>query len=155
MENLETFGQRLRHARRQLMVTQDVLAEVVKRHKNTISRFETGERHPSSVDVQKICEALGINAEWLINGVGPMQNGANPVRCLVNLQGDGQPHNIPIKAAKGEAVLLAELERERQDRREMMHNVLNLYKEKDELMNRVRELEVELTRLKSSYNGKT
>jgi repressor LexA len=66
-------GQRIREARKARSLNQQELSDMLKIHRNSLVRYERGER---SVDVEllvRIAKVLGISLQWLLTGEGEMQ----------------------------------------------------------------------------------
>jgi transcriptional regulator with XRE-family HTH domain len=70
---MDTFGERLRHARERRDLSQSELARAIGVKPPSISRME-GERRPTaSKYVVALADALGVSAAWLADGVGEME----------------------------------------------------------------------------------
>lgn len=74
---METFGDRVREARKKRGMTQKQLASASGLSQTTISDIERG-RNDSSADIVPLARALGVNAEWLADGRGPRYPGGQP-----------------------------------------------------------------------------
>lgn len=61
------FGEQLRKAREEKGMTQQSLAEKVYVTRQTVSRWEGGERYPDLVTVKKIAQVLGVDAGFLLS----------------------------------------------------------------------------------------
>ena len=61
------FGEQLRKAREEKGMTQQSLAEMVYVTRQTVSRWEGGERYPDLVTVKKLAQVLGVNAGFLLS----------------------------------------------------------------------------------------
>ena len=61
------FGEQLRKAREEKGMTQQSLAEKVYVTRQTVSRWEGGERYPDIVTVKKIAQVLGVDAGFLLS----------------------------------------------------------------------------------------
>ena len=61
------FGEQLRKAREEKGMTQQSLAEKVYVTRQTVSRWESGERYPDLVTVKKIAQVLGVDAGFLLS----------------------------------------------------------------------------------------
>lgn len=69
---MKTIGERLRYARENFgiqprMITQQELSILSGINSMQISHFECNERKPSCTNVIRLCEALGISSDWLLN----------------------------------------------------------------------------------------
>jgi transcriptional regulator with XRE-family HTH domain len=64
-----TLGQRIRQARkRERLISQGQLAELVGLSMNTINRYERGHRSPTVEEVVRIAEALDCDPCWILTG---------------------------------------------------------------------------------------
>lgn len=79
---MDTFAERLRAARRAAKLSQVQLAKKTGLSQTTISNIESG-RNDGSREILQLAKALKVNAEWLLNGVGPRE---------------GQPEDEPMIA---------------------------------------------------------
>lgn len=70
------LGSRLKTLRGGL--SQEEFSQRVGFNKNTIGNYERGERTPDAVFIKTVCEKLGVSAEWLLWGHGPMRRGEVP-----------------------------------------------------------------------------
>ena len=61
-----TFGETLRRLRKQADMTQEELANKCNMKKQSISRYETGEREPNIRTAKIIADALGVKLESLV-----------------------------------------------------------------------------------------
>lgn len=64
----DNFGLRLKQARVAANLTQSDLAERIGMHSLSVSRWEVGGSEPTSKVLKIICEALSINADFLLFG---------------------------------------------------------------------------------------
>ncbi|MGB3208050.1 MAG: helix-turn-helix transcriptional regulator [Crinalium sp.] len=64
------FGKAIRRRRRELDLSQEVLAERSGLHRNYISSIENGERNPSLKNIVKLAAALGISVSDLFINYG-------------------------------------------------------------------------------------
>lgn len=67
-----SVGERIKAVRKTLGLTQAEFAARISSTQNTITRYETGNRSPSSTVLAMIGQTYGINLEWLRTGVGEM-----------------------------------------------------------------------------------
>jgi transcriptional regulator with XRE-family HTH domain len=70
-EQIVTFGENLRRARRRARLTQVELSTAAPLDRAAISRLECGERAPDLPTLLRICAALGIEPRELLRGIGP------------------------------------------------------------------------------------
>ena len=61
------FGEQLRKAREEKGMTQQSLAEMVYVTRQTVSRWEGGERYPDLITVKKIAQVLEVDAGYLLS----------------------------------------------------------------------------------------
>ena len=61
------FGEQLRKAREEKGMTQQSLAEKVYVTRQTVSRWEGGERYPDLVTVKKLAQVVGVDAGFLLS----------------------------------------------------------------------------------------
>ena len=65
---MNTFGGRLRSARKNKKMSQRKLAETIGAKHTSISEWENGYHEPKDIEtINKICAALEIDASWLLN----------------------------------------------------------------------------------------
>lgn len=62
---MDNFPKRLQHLRERRRISRRVLAELCGLSKNTISRYERGERVPSLTDAAAIADALDVTIDYL------------------------------------------------------------------------------------------
>ena len=67
-ELLKEMGQRILERRKQLKMTQETLANLTHLTSQTISYAEMGQKAMRPETMLKICEALGISADYLLRG---------------------------------------------------------------------------------------
>ena len=81
------FGNRIRKARQAKGLTLENLAKVINKSFSTVSRFENGELIPNALEINLICNELGISEYELFNSdekINNLENSKNPfgVRSL-------------------------------------------------------------------------
>lgn len=64
------FGRAVRKRRRELDLSQEVLAERAGLHRNYISDIERGDRNPSLENIQKLAKALDLKVSTLFINYG-------------------------------------------------------------------------------------
>lgn len=68
-----TIGQRLKEARKDRGMTQDMLADKIGASRGVITNIEHDKvDEPQPMVVNAICDVLKINKDWLLNNEGPM-----------------------------------------------------------------------------------
>jgi transcriptional regulator with XRE-family HTH domain len=70
-EQIVTFGENLRRARKRARLTQVELSRAAPLDRAAISRLECGERAPDLPTLLRICTALGVEPRDLLRGIGP------------------------------------------------------------------------------------
>ena len=63
---MEFFGLRLKTLRLEKKLRQEELAEKIGVKKATISGYECGSKYPSVVTLNKMCDYLGVSADYLL-----------------------------------------------------------------------------------------
>ena len=61
------FAERLKTARKMMGMTQQTLAEVSGLPTSSIGQFETGAREPSLKTFTRVCKALRVSADFLLD----------------------------------------------------------------------------------------
>jgi transcriptional regulator with XRE-family HTH domain len=65
----KALGERIRDARKHMLLNQKDLANVVGVTRVTMSRYETGRMCPSADVLARICTGLDVSADWLMFGM--------------------------------------------------------------------------------------
>ena len=63
------FTERLKKAREKNGLKQDELAEKIFVSRTSITRWECGKHQPCVDDLNALCDALGVSADWLLGRV--------------------------------------------------------------------------------------
>lgn len=66
MGDIDSFGTRLRAARKEMNMTQKVLADKVGAKHNSVSDWENGKNMPDPDTIVSLCEVLGLDAGYLL-----------------------------------------------------------------------------------------
>lgn len=70
-----SLASRLKTARKSKGITQDKLAELIGVSRGVITNIELDRiEKPQPIIINSICSALEISQEWLLNGIGEMNN---------------------------------------------------------------------------------
>lgn len=73
---MDTVGKRLKHARKSRGFTQDSLADTIGVSRGVIFNLEKDKTEPQAIVINAICQTLNINKDWLLSGVGEMEDTA-------------------------------------------------------------------------------
>lgn len=65
---VEGFGKRLRWLREKKKISRRVLADFIITSKNSVARYERGERVPDIAVVARMAEFFGVSLDWIISG---------------------------------------------------------------------------------------
>ena len=68
------YIQRVREARQNTPYTQAEMAELIGVDRPTYTNYEIRRAMPQRY-IAKFCKAAGVNADWLLRGIGPMEEG--------------------------------------------------------------------------------
>lgn len=71
---MNTLGERLNYVRKRKGYTQDSLAQSIGVSRGVIFNLEKNKTEPQTIVINAICQTLKINKEWLINGIGEMED---------------------------------------------------------------------------------
>ncbi len=71
---MNTLGERLNYVRKKNGYTQDSLAKTIGVSRGVIFNLEKNKTEPQAIVINAICQTLKINKNWLINGIGDMEN---------------------------------------------------------------------------------
>ena len=73
---MDTLGERLRYARKGKGFTQDSLADRIGVSRGVIFNLEKDKTEAQAIVINAICQTLNVNKDWLISGIGSMENTA-------------------------------------------------------------------------------
>lgn len=76
-DKMNTLGERLNYVRKKNGYTQDSLAKTIGVSRGVIFNLEKNKTEPQAIVINAICQTLKINKNWLINGIGDMENSSN------------------------------------------------------------------------------
>lgn len=68
---MESFGKKLKIARRQRGFSQQAVADVLRINRSTCSYYESGTIDPSVETIYRICRLLNVSADWMIDPARP------------------------------------------------------------------------------------
>lgn len=71
-ENFSTIGARIRHARKERALNQEVLATTLGVSQPTVANWEADVHNPRQPMMAKLADALDVSIEWLSRGDSPM-----------------------------------------------------------------------------------
>lgn len=97
-----TLGDRLRLVRGQL--SQDEFATRFGVHKNTIGKYERGERHPDSEYLLAIRTKFSVDLDWLVTGEGEMRPGEAKATMLPTREASSAEINLDIQGQISELI---------------------------------------------------
>jgi len=80
-----SLGERIKKVRGNL--SQAEFIRRLKIHRNTLPRYESGERSPDADFLNRLCREFNINPTWILTGEGPMGRGEEA-------QGEGSLHDL-------------------------------------------------------------
>ncbi|EHQ04625.1 helix-turn-helix domain-containing protein [Leptonema illini] len=63
-----SFGERLQRRRIEKGMSQGDLARAIGIHQNQIGRYERGDSQPTADKIKKLCDALGVSKDYLLDG---------------------------------------------------------------------------------------
>lgn len=63
---MQTFGERLKYARKEKQLTQKRLAEIIGTTESNINNYEKNRAYPKAEAIIKICLELNISSDWLL-----------------------------------------------------------------------------------------
>ncbi|TQI66093.1 helix-turn-helix domain-containing protein [Clostridium sp. KNHs216] len=71
---MNTLGERLKYARKKGGYTQESLSEAIGISRGVIFNLEKDKTEPQGIVVNAVCQTLKINKDWLLYGVGNMED---------------------------------------------------------------------------------
>lgn len=71
---MNTLGGRLLYIRKKRGYTQDSLGKAIGVSRGVIFNLEKNKSEPQIIVLNAICSTLGIRRDWLVKGVGEMEN---------------------------------------------------------------------------------
>jgi len=78
---VDHFSERLRYVRKLRKLSQKALAKACGLSQSAISNYES-EARKQAKNVFPLAEALQVSADWLANGIGPMETPHTPVHIV-------------------------------------------------------------------------
>lgn len=72
-DNLLTIGDRIRFIRSNEKLSQSNFGKTIDLKQTIIGQYETGTRNVPERTINMICEKYNINKDWLISGIGEME----------------------------------------------------------------------------------
>lgn len=83
-----SIGERLKLVRKLKHITQDDLAKQIGTSRGVITNIELEKiKEPQLPVINIICDVLDVNKEWLLYGIGPMDNCDNNTKTSSDHQG--------------------------------------------------------------------
>lgn len=108
---MNDFADRVREARERRGISQTQLCRLSEVDPATIYRIETGKSRGHASTAQKLAQALGVSAQWLLTGQGRMDasDGHEPLRTFPDPAQTQSPGMIPAQlyalvAARGREI---------------------------------------------------
>lgn len=77
---MDTLGERLNYARKKSGYTQASLAETIGVSRGVIYNLEKNKTEPQAIVINAICRVLNLNKDWLIEGIGEMEDNSEASR---------------------------------------------------------------------------
>ncbi len=71
---MNTLGERLNYVRKKNGYTQNSLAETIGVSRGVIFNLEKNKTVPQKIVVNALCRTLNINRDWLLRGLGEMED---------------------------------------------------------------------------------
>lgn len=71
---MNSLGERLNYVRKKHSYTQDSLAEAIGVSRGVIFNLEKNKTEPQTIVINAICQTLKINRDWLLYGIGEMED---------------------------------------------------------------------------------
>jgi len=98
------LADRIRAVRGQTVAAE--FCRVVDVHRNTLARYESGERLPDSGFLEAVCKEFKVNPAWLLTGEGPMFNEQRPIsQGTLTIQNDSQESKPIFRDENGQIVI--------------------------------------------------
>ena len=130
---MKTFGERLKSLRGK--ASQAAIAEALGIPQTTLSNYERNKNEPNFALLDRICSIFSVNVEWLLFGRGPIRSAPSGPESHACMDRNDSTENRQFAEIK------AELEQERQERRELSLENRHLWRENAELRERTARLE--------------
>ena len=105
---MQSIGDRIKAIMDEHGLNQTDLAKRLGTNPSSVSSWLSGRKNPSSQTITQICEAFGVNPEWLKDGIGD-KDGRSPLsKEAANFLGHAITHNSTEKDALLRAVASAD-----------------------------------------------
>lgn len=85
---MNMIGKRIKQVRQFHKITQTDMAAHLSITKQTLSRYETGERLPDAMWIQQFLQIYNVDANWLLTGTGEMNRIAETNRICQHVYKD-------------------------------------------------------------------
>ena len=96
---MQSIGDRIKEVMAEHGLTQTALANRLGTNQSSVSSWLSGRSNPSSQTITQICEAFGVNPEWLKEGIGD-KDGRSPLsKEAANYLAHAITHNCSEKDA--------------------------------------------------------
>lgn len=144
LNSIKTLGERIRFVRG--ATPQTTFSETIGINQNTLSRYERNERVPDADFIKLICETTGISSSWLLFGEGPIRSEGYP--SIDKVSQTVAPVSTQATICPQCEQLKMELEKERQERREISAENRQLWAKNEQLWAKNEQLLTEFSSIK-------
>ena len=112
------IGKRIQQSRERVRLTQEELAEQIDRSTQFVSTIERGLAGPSLETVLKLCDVLGVSADWILRGQAQLPESDQAIASIVEKLSSFSTAQLVIidRMMEGLVVLLRTPEGPPQDR---------------------------------------
>lgn len=88
------FSQRLQEAMEEKNITSYRISKAIKISASTVGNYLKGKTSPDDMKLATLCDLLGINIEWLVNGEGEKYQTNESEKKYSRLSGDGEKTTV-------------------------------------------------------------
>lgn len=103
---MDTLGKRLHYARRKKGYTQGSLAESIGVSRGVIFNLEKDKTTPQMIVINAICQTLGVNKDWMTDGVGDMEDKSDFIQSTKIL---AELYDVAKELSEDEQLFLSEI----------------------------------------------
>ena len=83
-----SFGQKLKEIRKERLLNQEQMSDLLSMEQPTYSRYETDKNSPSLDLITRVVEVFGVSFEWLMQGNGATINFENGTHTIGAVHAD-------------------------------------------------------------------